>query len=143
MTEFSDGELPPVGGSVVEVGIRQGLLFLTFGEGDFAADGHGVGARERRLYLETDWHLDGYDFRLDEQSKDTALPRLCRLLDARLVRALTEETHHLALDFGNRGRLVVSGATVQATRGDPWWLGPWGPALTVPSGGVSTVRRLD
>jgi hypothetical protein len=141
VTEFSDGELPPVGGSVVEAGIRQGRLFLTFGEGDLTPHLDGD-LRERRLFLECDWHLDGFDFRLDEHSKEAALPRLCRLLDARLIRALTEETHHLALDFGTRGRLVVAGAAVRATRGDPWWLGPWVPALTVP-GGVSPVRPHD
>ena len=137
MTGSSNGDLPPVGGNVVEVGIRQGRLFLTFSDG---------GARERRLYLETDWHLDGYDFRLDEHSKEAAVSRLCRLLDAGLVRALSEEAGHLALDFGARGRLVVSGSAVQATKGDPWWLSPWIPAVVLdgsPAASVSTLRPDD
>jgi len=135
VTESTDGDLPPAGGYVVEVGIRQGRLFLTFSDG---------GARERRLYLETDWHLDGYDFRLDEHSKEAALPRLCRLLDAGLVRALSEEAGHLALDFGGRGRLVVSGSAVQATRGEPWWLSPWLPAVALDGNArVSTPHRDD
>jgi hypothetical protein len=113
--------VPAPGSFVVEAGMRQAWLFLTF------CDNTGESLTETKLYLDTNWTLGAHAFDLDADELESGLVLLCGLINQTVADAKLLPDGGLLLTFDgptiDHGQLEISGAGTAATTHDSWWLG--------------------
>lgn len=109
-------KVPAPGSFVVEVGMRQAWLFLTF------CDNTGESLTETKLYLDTSWTLGADAFDLDAGDLESGLVLLCGLINQTVADAKLLPDGGLLLTFDD-GQLEISGTGTAATTHENWWLG--------------------